>query len=97
MPIRRYVGHGVFSSDALSAMSKAFEATVWTLGPECDEMKREAVAKFIIRLVRNEGNHDVTTLHRKAVAAFGNPTNGEEPQYEPDLGARSEEPQHTQP
>ena len=28
MPIRRYVEHGVFTSDALSAMSKAFEAAI---------------------------------------------------------------------
>jgi hypothetical protein len=34
MPIRRYVENGVFTSDALSAMSKAFEAAIWTLGPE---------------------------------------------------------------
>ena len=47
MPIRRYVENGVFTSDALSAMSKAFEAAIWTLGPESDETKREAVAKFI--------------------------------------------------
>jgi hypothetical protein len=47
MPIRRYVGEGVFSSEALSVMGKAFEAAIWTLGPECDEVKREAVARFI--------------------------------------------------
>jgi hypothetical protein len=75
MPIRRYLEHGVvFSPEALSAMGKAFEAAIWTLGPECDEMKREAVAKVIIRLAREDGNLDATTLHRRTVAAFGSPT-----------------------
>ena len=32
MPIRRYVDEGVFSSEALSAMGKALEATTETLG-----------------------------------------------------------------
>ena len=73
MPIRRYVQHGVFTSEVLSVMGKAFEAAIWTLGPECDEMKREAVAKFIIQLARNDGNLDATTLHRRAVAAFSSP------------------------
>jgi hypothetical protein len=63
-----------FSPEALSAMGKAFEAAIWTLGPECDEMKREAVAKFIIRLAREDGNLGATTLHRRTVAAFGSPT-----------------------
>ena len=72
MPIRRYLGHGVvFSPEALSAMGKALEAAIWSLGPECDEMKREAVARFIIRLAREGGNLDATTLHRRTVAAFG--------------------------
>lgn len=75
MPIRRYLEHGVvFSPEALSAMGKALEAAIWTLGPECDEMKREAFARFIIRLAREDGNLDATTLHRRTVAAFGSPT-----------------------
>jgi hypothetical protein len=73
MPIRRYVGEGVFSSEVLSVMSKAFEAAIWTLGPECDETKREAVAKFVIQLARNDSRLDVATLHRRAVAEFGSP------------------------
>ena len=52
MPIRRYVEVGVFTSDALSAMSKAFEAAVWTLGIGRDKIKREGVAKFIIGLAK---------------------------------------------
>ena len=73
MPIRRYVREGVFSSDALSIMGKAFEAAIWTLGPECDGAKREAVAKFIIQLARNDDSLDVAILHRRAVAEFGSP------------------------
>ena len=78
-------------------MSRAFEAAIWTLGVGRDEMKREAVAKFIIGLAQEDSNLDAATLHRKTVAAFGDPTKGGESQYEPDLGARSEEPQHMQP
>ena len=73
MPIRRYVQHGVFTSEVLSVMGKAFEAAIWTLGPECDETKREAVARFIIQLAQIDGNLDATTLHRRAVAAFSSP------------------------
>jgi hypothetical protein len=73
MPIRRYVGEGVFSSEALSAMGKAFEAAIWTLGPECDEARREEVARFIIQSAQNGGSLDVATLHRRAVAAFADP------------------------
>ena len=74
MPIRRYVQHGVFTSEVLSVMGKAFEAAIWTLGPECDEMKREAIAEFIIQLAKeDDGNLDATTLHRRAVAAFSSP------------------------
>ena len=81
MPIRRYVEHGVYSSDALSAMSKAFAAAIRTLAVGRDEMKRETVAKFIIGLAREDPALDAATLHRKTVAAFGNATNGGEPQY----------------
>jgi hypothetical protein len=74
MPIRRYLEHGVvFSPEAVSAMGKAFEAAIWTLGPECDEMKREAVAKFIIRLARENESLGVAALHRRSIAAFADP------------------------
>jgi hypothetical protein len=74
MPIRRYVNEGVFTSEALSVMGRAFEAAIWTLGPECDERKREAVASFIIQLAGTDDSLGVTALHRKAVAAFSDPT-----------------------
>jgi hypothetical protein len=73
MPVRRYVEEGVFSSEVLSVMSKAFAAVMWSLGTECGETKREAVAKFIIQLARNDGSLDAATLHRRAVAEFGSP------------------------
>jgi hypothetical protein len=96
MPIRRYVAEVVFGSDTLSAMSKAFTAAIWSLGIGRDELKREAVAKFIIGLAQKEPDLDAAILRDRVVAALGDPTNGGEPQYEPDLGAGAE-PQHTQP
>ena len=48
-------------------------------------MKREAVAKLIIGLAQEHSDLDAATLHRKTVAAFGDPSNDGEPQHEPDL------------
>ena len=57
MPIRRYVEKGVvFTPQALSAMSKALEATTEILGVEGDEAKRQAVARFIVRLAREDAS-----------------------------------------
>ena len=72
MPIRRYLEKGVvFTPQALSAMSKALEATTEILGIEGDEAKRQAVAKFIIRLAREDDSLDAAELRDKAVAALG--------------------------
>jgi hypothetical protein len=72
MPIRRYVEKGVvFTPQALSAMSKALEATTEILGVEGDEAKRQAVARFIVRLAREDANLDTAELRDKAVAALG--------------------------
>ena len=72
MPIRRYVEKGVvFTPQALSAMSKALEATTGILGIEGDEAKRQAVARFIIRLAREDASFDAAELRDKAVAALG--------------------------
>jgi len=58
MPIRRYVEKGVvFTPQALSAVSKALEATTEILGVEGDEAKRQAVARFIVRLAREDAGH----------------------------------------
>jgi hypothetical protein len=71
MPIRRYVEEGVFTHQALSAMSTALEATMEILGIEGDEAKRQTVARFIIRLARDDDSLDATELRDKAVAALG--------------------------
>jgi hypothetical protein len=72
MPIRRYVENGVvFTPQALSAMRKAFKATTKILGIGPDEAKRQAVAKFIIRLAQEDGDIEVAALRDKALAALG--------------------------
>jgi hypothetical protein len=71
MPIRRYVEEGVFTPQALSAMSTALEATMEILGLGGDEAKRGAVARFIIRLAREDDSLDAAELRDRAVAALG--------------------------
>jgi hypothetical protein len=71
MPIRRYVEEGVFTPQALEAMSKALVATTAILGVEGDEAKRQVVARFIIRLAREDDSLDTGELRDKAVAALG--------------------------
>jgi hypothetical protein len=72
MPITRYVEDGViFTPKALTAMSKALEATTEILGIGRDEVKRRAVAKFIIRVAKEDPNLEAETLRDKAVAALG--------------------------
>jgi hypothetical protein len=72
MPIKRYVETGaVFTPQALSTMSKAFTATVGTLGIGSDEVKRQAVAKFIIRLAQEEDSLGAAALRDRTVAALG--------------------------
>jgi hypothetical protein len=75
MPIRRYVEKGVvFTPQALSAMTKAFEVTTQILGIGPDEAKRQAVAKFIIRLAQEDSDIDAAALRDKALAALGGVT-----------------------
>ena len=71
MPIRPYVEKEVFTPEALSAMSKALVATTEILSIEGDEAKRQAVARFIIRLAREDDSLDAAELRDKAVAALG--------------------------
>ena len=71
MPIRRYVEEGVSTPQALSAMSTALEATMEILGLDGDEARRGAVARFIIRLAREDDSLDAAELRDKAVAALG--------------------------
>jgi hypothetical protein len=72
MPIRRYLGEGgFFRPTAVSAMSKALVQTTEILGIEGDEQQRQAVARFIIRLAREDANLGAAALTRAAVAALG--------------------------
>ena len=71
MPIRRYVGEGVFTPQALSAMGKALEATAEILEVGSDEAKRRAIAKFIIRVAKEDDSLDAVALRDRAVAALG--------------------------
>jgi hypothetical protein len=74
MPIRRYVEHGViFTSEVLLTMSNAFTAAREALEIGGDEIKRAAVARFIIRLAQEDGNLDAVDLRDRAVAVFGGP------------------------
>jgi hypothetical protein len=52
-------------------MSKALEATVEILGIGRDEAKRRGVAKFIIRLAREDDSLDAKALRDRAVEALG--------------------------
>ena len=75
MPIRRYVEKGVvFTPQALSAMSKALEATTEILGIGRDEAKRQVVARFIIREAKEGGVIESAALRDKALTALGGAT-----------------------
>jgi hypothetical protein len=72
MAIRRYLGEGgFFRPKAVSAMSKALVETTEILRIEGDEKQRQAVARFIIRLAREDASLDAAALTRAAVAALG--------------------------
>jgi hypothetical protein len=72
MPIRSYVEKGVvFTPQALAAMGQALEETTKILGIGADENKRQAVAKFIIRLAGEDDSLDAMALRDRPVAALG--------------------------
>ena len=74
MPIQRYMEHGViFTPQTLSKMSEAFTAAEEALEIGADETKRQAVAQFLIRLAREDGEFDAAALRDRAVAAFRDP------------------------
>lgn len=73
MPIRRYVEHGVFRPEVLSAMNKAFGDATEILNIGSDEIRRGAVAQFIIGMARLDGSLDSATLRDRAVDEFRNP------------------------
>jgi hypothetical protein len=54
-------------------MSNAFTAATEVLEIGGDEIKRAAVARFIIRLAQEDGNMDAVALRDRAVAVFGGP------------------------
>jgi|HubBroStandDraft_3_1064219.scaffolds.fasta_scaffold853303_2 hypothetical protein len=71
MPIRRYVGEGVFTPKAISEMSKALADTAEILGIGSDEKGRETIAQFLIRLAREDASLNAAALRDRAVAALG--------------------------
>ena len=74
MPIEAYLptSGASFGPEAVTNMGKALEDAVDVLGigPR-DETKREAVARFIIKLAEIDGGLDATSLLDKAVMALG--------------------------
>jgi hypothetical protein len=71
MPIRRYLEVGIFTPKTISAMGQALEATAQILGIGNDEAKRRAIARFIIRVAKEDDSLDATALRDRAVAALG--------------------------
>jgi hypothetical protein len=57
---------------AVASMTKAFDDAVAVIGiGQCDDAKREAVARFILHLAEIDGGLDSATLRDKAVMALG--------------------------
>ena len=79
MPIRRYLEVGIFTPKTISAMGQALEATAQILGIGNDEAKRRAIARFIIRVAKEDDSLDATALRDWAVAAFGGASMVHEP------------------
>jgi hypothetical protein len=72
MPINRYAKEGsVFEPQALLSLGKALAETSERLGVGGDVKKRQAVAKFIIRLAQDDSSLDAAALRDRAVAALG--------------------------
>jgi hypothetical protein len=72
MPIRRYLEEGVvFGPEALSAMNKALSETSAMLGIGSDENRRQAVARFIVRVASEDDSLDAKALRDRAVRALG--------------------------
>jgi hypothetical protein len=74
MPIRAYLSTSgaSFSPETVAAMGKAFEDAAGILGiPPGDAAKREALAKFLIRLTQEDSGLAAATMRDKAVVALG--------------------------
>jgi hypothetical protein len=77
MPIRAYLptSGASFSPESVTNMGTALDGAVDILGIEPrDEIKREAVARFIIKLAEIDGGVDEASLRDKAVMALGGST-----------------------
>ena len=73
MPIEAYLptSGASFGPEAVTNMGKALEGAVDILGiGPSDETKREAVARFIIKLAEIDGGVDAASLRDKAVMAL---------------------------
>lgn len=71
MAISRYANKStVFEPQSLTAMSEALEVTTAALRIE-SETKRRVVAKFIIRLAKENPRLDASALSERAIAALG--------------------------
>jgi hypothetical protein len=55
----------------LSAMSRALEHTAAILGIVSDEKRRQAVARFIIRVAKEDDSLNAAALRDRAVVALG--------------------------
>ena len=74
MPIEAYLptSGASFGPESVTNMGKALEGAVDILGiGPSDETKREAVARFIIKLAEIDGGVDAASLRDKAVMALG--------------------------
>src|SRR6202020_422689 len=74
MPIEAYLptSGASFGPEAVTNMGKALEGAVEILGiGPTDETKREAVARFIIKLAEIDGGAEAATLRDKALMALG--------------------------
>jgi hypothetical protein len=71
MPIRRYLGEGVFLGFSRFSNEQSVggdDRNPWGRGYE---IKRQAVARVIIRLAREDASLDSAALRDRAVSAFG--------------------------
>jgi hypothetical protein len=71
MPIKKYLGPDSFDREATAALGRAFGRAVAVLGVDEDEMRREAVAQFIIQLARWDANLGADALFERTIAALG--------------------------
>jgi hypothetical protein len=72
MPIKRYLEQGaVFSPKTLSALSEALEASTEILAIGNDEKQRQIVAKFLLRVAKEDDNLDAAALRDKVIESLG--------------------------